>query len=71
VNGRQLLLPRAKLWPGTWKSVAAEMLLIDVAAAGIPYLGIGPVRILFGRRSDKVGAHPEKTWLGLQHAGNL
>jgi integrase len=29
--------PRAKLWPGTWKSVAAEMLRVDLAAAGIPY----------------------------------
>jgi hypothetical protein len=29
--------PRAKLWPGTWKSVGAEMLLIDLATAGIPY----------------------------------
>jgi integrase len=27
----------SKLWPGTWKSVAAEMLRVDIAAAGIPY----------------------------------
>src|SRR5262249_36475622 len=30
--------PRNRLvWPGTWKDRAAEMLRIDLAAAGIPY----------------------------------
>jgi integrase len=27
----------AKLWPGTWTKVAAEMIRADLAAAGIPY----------------------------------
>jgi integrase len=33
--------PRARLWPGNWQKRAAEMVRIDLAAAGIPYEDVG------------------------------
>jgi hypothetical protein len=35
------------LWPGTWYNRAAEMLRIDLEAAGIPYMIEGPEGALF------------------------
>jgi integrase len=37
--GRSSALP---LWPGTWTGKAAEMLGVDLAAAGVPYVVEGP-----------------------------
>jgi integrase len=35
------------VWPGTWADVGAEMLRIDLAAAGVPYVVEGPDGPLF------------------------
>ena len=43
----------ALVWPGTWKEDAAEMLRLDLAAAGIPYATPGPD----GYRYDDFAEH--------------
>jgi integrase len=39
LNGRPVDRP---VWPGTWPKVAAEMLRLDLEAAGVPYVVEGP-----------------------------
>jgi len=39
--------PGHPVWPGTWSQTAAEMLRIDLDAAGVPYTVEGPAGLLF------------------------